>query len=126
MIHRTIAIPQAKGPGDRGFRLELTVRAVGIDYDQMLQYCQNSSSGTIFLEPRGSRRGGDLWQLDLQLSKGFWIGRVRLIAIASIFNVFSEEAAVSFRQNPFNRLGWGTPDEWQDPRRWEVGFRVEF
>ena len=99
---------------------------LGIDYNEMLGYCQSPSSGQIFLEPRGSRRGEDIWQLDLALSKGFRVGRVRLVGIVSVFNVVSLEAPTEFIQNPFNRLGWGTPTSWQDPRRWELGFRVEF
>jgi len=99
---------------------------LGIDYGEMVQYCQSPSSGTLFLEPRGQRRGSDLWQVDLQLSKGFRVGRLRLVAIASAFNLSSEEAPISFVENPFDSRGWGTPTGWQDPRRWEVGFRVEF
>jgi len=110
-------------PSDSGLA---ELQRLGIDYDEMLQYCQSESSGTLFLEPRGSRRGADLWQFDLQLAKGFRVGSVRLVGIVSVFNVSSEEAPISFIENPFNSLGWGTATRWQDPRRWEVGFRVEF
>jgi len=102
------------------------LQRLGIDYDEMLGYCQTDASGWLLLEPRGSRRGSDLWRLDLQLSKGFRIGNVRLVGIVSVFNVFSEEAPTGFIQDPFNHRGWGTANSWQDPRRWEVGFRVEF
>jgi hypothetical protein len=99
---------------------------LGIDYDEMLGYCQSPASGWLYLEPQGSRRGVDLWQLDLQLTKGFRIRDVRLVGIVSVFNVFSEETPMWFTEEPFNRLGWGAPTGWQDPRRYEVGFRVEF
>jgi hypothetical protein len=99
---------------------------LGIDYDEMVQYCQSPSSGSLFLEPRGDRRGEDLWQIDLQLTKGFTVGRTRLVLLATAFNVTSEEAAIAFTNNPFDNLGWGTAVAWQDPRRWELGFRVEF
>jgi outer membrane receptor protein involved in Fe transport len=102
------------------------LQRLGIDYDEMLGYCQSPDSGSLLLEPQGSRRGADLWQLDLQLSKGFRIGNVRLVAIASVFNAFSNEAPTGFIQDPFDHRGWGTPESWQDPRRWEVGLRVEF
>ncbi len=110
-------------PSDAGLA---ELERLGIDYDEMLPYCQSESSGTILLVPQGNRRGADLWQLDLQVSKGFRIGSVRLVAIVSAFNVFSEEARSSFVQDPFDRRGWGTPESWQEPRRWEVGVRVEF
>jgi hypothetical protein len=110
-------------PDDSGLA---ELERLGIDYNEMLQYCQSPSSGWITLEPQGSRRGEDLWQLDLQASKGFRVGSVRLVGIVSVFNAFSEEAPIAFVQNPFHARGWGTPIEWQEPRRWEVGFRVEF
>ena len=99
---------------------------LGIDRDEMLGYCQSPASGWLLLEPRGSRRGGDLWRLDLQLTKGFRIGNVRLVGIVSVVNVFSEEAPTGFIQDPFDYRGWGTAQDWQEPRRWEVGLRVEF
>ena len=110
-------------PSDDGLA---ELERLGINYDEMLGYCQSLWSGWIALEPQGSRRGADLWQLDLQLSKGFHIGNVRLVGIVSVFNVFSEETPFEFNQDPFGDLGWGTPTAWQDPRRWELGFRVEF
>jgi hypothetical protein len=110
-------------PNDSGLA---ELERLGIDYDEMLGYCQSPLSGSLFLEPRGSRRAASQWQLDLQLSKGFRVGATRLVGIVSVFNVFSEEAPTSFVEDPFSRRGWGTPTEWQDPRRWELGFRVEF
>jgi len=102
------------------------LEGLGIDYDQMVQYCQSPSSGTFFLEERGQRRGADLWQIDLQLTKGFRVGPTRLVLIASAFNVTSEEAPIWFVENPFDSRGWGAATQWQDPRRWELGFRIEF
>jgi hypothetical protein len=102
------------------------LQRLGIDYDEMLGYCQSPASGWLFLEPRGGRRGGDLWQLDLQLTKGFRIGNVRLVGIVSVVNVSSEEAPTRIIEDPFDYRGWGTARSWQDPRRWEVGLRVEF
>jgi hypothetical protein len=78
------------------------------------------------LERQGSRRGTDLWQIDLQLGKGFRVGDVRLEGIVSVVNVFSEETPITFTQDPFDHRGWGAATEWQQPRRWELGFRVEF
>ena len=66
------------------------------------------------------------WQLDLQVTKGFTIGSVQLEAIVSVINLFSEETPTSFRTSPLNSNGWGTPTWYQQPRRWEVGFRLEF
>ena len=40
-------------PSDSGLA---ELERLGIDYDEMLGYCQSPSSGRLFLEPRGSRR----------------------------------------------------------------------
>ncbi|HSN54376.1 MAG TPA: TonB-dependent receptor [Candidatus Sulfomarinibacteraceae bacterium] len=92
------------------------------------------SWGVHFLEPRGSREANSDYQLDLQLSKGFMAGGVRFVLIGTVYNVFSTERP--------NRLCWaingcgtdendvpievGDATDWQTPRRYEVGFRVEF
>jgi hypothetical protein len=84
--------------------------------------------GSYFVEPRGNREGKDGYQLDLQLTKGFTTGRVRFAVIGSVFNVFSSEqpVAVCERISGCGDYQMGEPLEWQLPRRYEVGFRVEF
>lgn len=99
---------------------------LGIDYDQAVAYCQSSSSGTYYLEAPGRRRAGDLWQLDLELSKGFTIGRTNLRALVTVINATNEEAPVRWTNDPFSSRGWGAPRRYQQPRRYEVGFRIEF
>ena len=51
--------------------------------------------GDIFLEPRGSREGAEWTQLDLQLTKGFTFGRVRLQLIGTVLNLFDSENATA-------------------------------
>lgn len=109
-------------PSDDGLA---TLQHLGIDYDEMVQYCQRWRSGEILLDTQTGPRT-NVWQLDLQVSKAFRIGSVRLIPIVSVFNVTSEEAVTDFTTDPFDSLGYGTPVGWQNPRRWEVGLRVEF
>jgi len=91
--------------------------------------------GFYFVEPRGSREADSLYQLDLQLSKGFRVGEsLRLVLIGSVFNVFSNEQATAVC-NSINNCGapgaadpilLGDATNWQIPRRYEIGFRVEF
>jgi hypothetical protein len=99
---------------------------LGIHYEETKAYCQSPSSGLYVLEPIGSRRAEDLWQLDLELSKAFTFGRTNLRALVTVLNVFSEEAEDAWTWDPFDSRGWGVPTGWQQPRRYEVGFRVEF
>jgi hypothetical protein len=81
-----------------------------------------------FLEPRGSRDGENYHRLDLQLAKGFTIDRFRLVLIGSVLNALSSEsvAGVCPDVGGCGNLELGEPYAWQLPRRWELGFRLEF
>jgi len=86
------------------------------------------------LEPRGSRDANDVYQLDVQLEKGFTIGAVRLAVIGSAYNVASNEQPTSVCEHISGcgaaedgaPIAMGDPTDWQTPRRYELGFRVEF
>ena len=84
--------------------------------------------GSHLLEPRGSRDAYNQHQLDLQVSKGFAIGPVRTVFIGSVYNVFSNEQPTSVCTHITGCGGFdmGEPTNWQTPRRYEVGFRLEF
>jgi outer membrane receptor protein involved in Fe transport len=87
-----------------------------------------SAYGWIFVEPRGSREGDEWAQLDLQLTKGFRLGRVHLRLIGAVLNLFDSENAINVCDN-VNGCGdfeLGDPTAWQLPRRYELGLRVEF
>ena len=88
-------------------------------------------SGTLsvhYLEPRGSREAFDAYLLDLQLSKGFTFGQVRIVLIGSAFNVFSTEypTGVCDEISGCGEYEMGDAETWAIPRRYEVGFRIEF
>jgi len=84
--------------------------------------------GQIFLEPRGSREGDEWTQLDVQATKAFNLGRVRLQLIGAVLNLFDSEnaTAVCERETGCGDFEMGDPTEWQIPRRYELGLRVEF
>jgi hypothetical protein len=87
-----------------------------------------------YLEPRGSRDANDLYQLDLQLTKCFTVGGVRLALIGSVFNIVSSERPTAVCAHASGcgvseggaPIEMGDPTDWQTPRRYELGFRVEF
>jgi hypothetical protein len=87
------------------------------------------SYGDEFVEPRGSREVDDGYFLNLELTKGFQIGPVRTELVGSVFNVFDDEQVTS-RCNRVAGCGGGInfndPDEYTDPLRYELGFRLEF
>jgi hypothetical protein len=94
-----------------------------------VQIPDNIPYGTYYVEPRGNRDGASIYQLDLQLSKGFTVGQsLRLVLIGSVFNVFSSEnvTGICSSINNCGSAGTGDATAWQVPRRYEVGFRVEF
>lgn len=82
----------------------------------------------VFLEPRGSRQGGSRGSLDLQIGKGFRIGRTRLRILGSVFNLFDSESVegVCERVTGCGDLDMGEPTDWQQPRSYQLGMRVEF
>jgi hypothetical protein len=85
--------------------------------------------GTLFLEPRGSRRGTDYYALDLELRKGFEAGRARAALIATVFNVLDHEGETErcgLASGCGEGIAYGSPTGHQLPRRWELGLRLEF
>ncbi len=90
--------------------------------------------GEYFLEPRGNRDANPNYQLDLQLSKGFTIKRMRLLLIGSVYNALSSEQGTLVCNSIYgcgtnadgDPIEVGDSTNWQTPRRWEVGFRFEF
>jgi hypothetical protein len=92
---------------------------------------------TWLLEPRGTREGNTYYNLDLQISKGFTLGGVRLVLIGSVINATSVEKPIDasyvcedvngcFSSEVDDLVDLGVALDWSDPRRYEVGFRVEF
>lgn len=84
--------------------------------------------GDIFLEPRGSREGDEWAHLDLQLTKGFSFGRARLRLIGAVLNLFDSENATEVCDSltGCGEFEMGEALSWQQPRRYELGVRVEF
>jgi hypothetical protein len=84
--------------------------------------------GSIYTEPRGSRKEDGLYGLDLQLSKGIRIGRTRLQLIGTVYNSLDSEQPTSFCTNVTGcgDFELGDPLDWQRPRSYEIGLRVDF
>ncbi|HYV43146.1 MAG TPA: TonB-dependent receptor, partial [Thermoanaerobaculia bacterium] len=91
-------------------------------------------AGSIFLEPRGSRRLPHYSQWDLQIRKDLPFGPLRISLIATVYNVLDTEipaardgnvGASGTLQRPTNpRFNYDTA--WQHPRHYEGGVRIEF
>ncbi len=94
-------------------------------YDQTVP---GMPSGVQFVEPRGSGKGGDRHQIDLQASKAFRVGPARLVLLASVINLTNSqnENNICGSVTGCGEYDFGDGIEWQQPRRYELGFRVEF
>ncbi len=92
----------------------------------------------VFAEPRGTREGNTNHNLDLQVSKGFTVGQqIRLVLIGSVLNATSTERPLNATDvceqthgcadpEGDGQVAFGSPIDWSTPRRYEVGFRIEF
>jgi outer membrane receptor protein involved in Fe transport len=88
--------------------------------------------GDFFQEPRGSRRGGDHYGLDVELRKAFQVGLARLQLIGTVYNLPDREDPTGICDGVYG-CGWedrtyelGEPVFFTRPRQYEVGLRVEF
>jgi hypothetical protein len=89
-------------------------------------------SGSSFTEPRGSRRTGKVYWLNLQLSKAISLGRTSFELIGTVNNVFDDEHVMavceweggcSFEEEEVEP---GEPIAFTQPRSYEFGVRIEF
>ncbi len=88
----------------------------------------NAGYGQEFLEPRGSRRANNTSQIDLSLTYRLKLGRVAVELIGSVVNVLNTEQPVAVCEdiNGCGSYAFGDATWWQNPRRFEAGFRLEF
>ncbi len=89
-----------------GYRSTMDQMArLGID-PATVDYCftpdgANLGGYTIFHWPRGSLQTNSVWQLDLQLSKAWQIGRTDLEVIATVYNLFGQELVDDVNNDAF-------------------------
>ena len=84
--------------------------------------------GVIFTEPRGSREANSSYQVDLQIAKGFKVGAVRMQLIGTVLNLLDSERPIQVCESVTGcgAAATGAPMNWQQPRHYEVGLRLEF
>ena len=82
----------------------------------------------MLLEPRGSRSESGEYQVDLQIGKGFPLGRAHVRFLGTVYNALDSEDVrdVCRRADGCGAFELAEPIEWQQPRRYELGVRVEF
>lgn len=97
----------------------------------LVEYCFTGdgillAGSDIFLEPRGSVETKSVWQLDLQVAKTFTVGSVDLTPVLTVLNVFDRELDNTFFSEAYIGNEIGAPSSYRLPRRYELGFRIEF
>jgi len=83
----------------------------------------------MYLAPRGNFRGASTYNINLEVRKGFAIGKVRTELIATVINVLGSEQITGVCENALGCNGiysWGDPDSFAQPRRYEAGVRLIF
>jgi outer membrane receptor protein involved in Fe transport len=84
--------------------------------------------GSVYVEPRGNRRADGRHRLDLQFGKGFRVGPTRLQVLARVINATNSQQATGIcgSVTGCGAYDMGDATAWQQPRRYELGARVEF
>ena len=118
--------------------------------DEMSAYCSTGDGaalGTtdIYVSERGAYETDSTWQVDMQVSKGFKVGAITLEAVFTVENLFDQEQPSGYNTRLFvqerdpetnaplyddqgNKVWrpFGAETSWSQPRRYELGFRIEF
>lgn len=90
-------------------------------------FSPGSNETARFGEPAGSRRTDDHYQLDLNYSHTFQIGgRSEIQLRADLFNVFDKQTGYNIQNKRFQVPNFGTPRDFYDPRRLQLGVAFRF
>jgi hypothetical protein len=82
--------------------------------------------GTEFQEPAGSREIGSQYQFDLHIEGQFTIYKSIVAgAYFDLLNITDEQEPTRI-QNSATSASFGMANQWQIPRRYQVGFKLEF
>lgn len=80
-----------------------------------------------YLEPVGSRDVGSQWSMDLHLEQAINLGKGAAVSLyADAINLTNNQAPTARWGNVGNPATFGTPSEWQTPRRYQLGAKLEF
>jgi len=102
------------------------------DYSSPFPYSKTTPTtpyDVMYLAPRGNFRGASTYNINLEVRKGFPIGRVRTELIATVINVLGSEQITGVCESALGCSGiypWGAPDSFSQPRRYEAGVRLVF
>ena len=96
-------------------------------YEPYIALTTSTSDASRYAEEAGSRRSPAHYQLDLNYTQNFRIGKwTNLQAVVDLFNVFNKQTGYNYDPAVHNTTTFGTPRSYYDPRRVQVALRVRF
>jgi hypothetical protein len=96
-------------------------------YEPYIALTTSTSDASRYAEPAGSRRSPSHYQLDLNYTQNFRVGKwTNLQALVDLFNVFNKQTGYNYDPAVHNTTTFGTPRSYYDPRRVQVALRVRF
>ena len=95
-------------------------------YEPYISQTTSTSDSNRYAEPAGSRRTDSHYQLDLNYTQTIPIGDTfRLEARIDVFNVFDNQTGYNIQDN-VHTANPGNPQSFYDPRRLQLGLKLEF
>ena len=95
-------------------------------YEPYIALTTSTSDASRYAETAGSRRSPAHYQLDLNYTQNFRVGKwTNLQAVVDLFNVFDKQTGYSYDPAAHSAV-FGTPRSYYDPRRVQVALRVQF
>ena len=96
------------------------------NYQPYSQYTSSTSDTNRYAEPAGSHTTPSHYQIDLNYTQNFPIGKTFNIQLrGDVFNVTNNQTGYDI-QNKFNSAGYGDPKRYYEPRRFQVMAKIEF
>jgi hypothetical protein len=95
-------------------------------YEPYIALTTSTSDSNRYAEPAGSRRSPSHYQLDLNYTQSFRVGKwTNLQAVVDLFNVFNKQTGYNINPQAHSST-FGEARNYYDPRRVQIAFRVRF
>ena len=95
-------------------------------YEPYIALTTSTSDAARYAEEAGSRRSPSHYQLDLNYTQNFRVGKwTNFQAAVDLFNVFNKQTGYNYNPAAHSST-FGVPRSYYDPRRVQVALRVQF
>jgi hypothetical protein len=95
-------------------------------YEPYIALTTSTNESNRYAEPAGAHRTDTHYQLDLNYTQDFRMGkRYRFALIGDLFNLFNKQTGYNI-ESRFHQATYGTPRNYFDPRRVQITARFQF